>query len=239
MLPADARFLIVQPGSPVEPLGRRGGFARWIRTAAGLRAQQVQVVDVQAGQPLPAHARFAGVLVTGSAAMVSQRLDWSERAADWLRDAAGAGRPVLGICYGHQLLAHALGGRVGPNPNGREIGTVAVELLPQAAGDPLFATMPATFPAHATHQESVLALPPGAVRLAASRLDGCQAFRCGQAAWGVQFHPEFRAIHMRGYLRARAAQLWREQLDPEALLAAVRPTPQARALLQRFVRLAC
>ena len=60
--------------------------------------------------------------------MVSEREPWSERAAEWLREVAQRGIPLLGICYGHQLLAHALGGRVGANPQGREIGTVEVGL---------------------------------------------------------------------------------------------------------------
>src|SRR5690606_27402387 len=142
-------------------------------------------VDVEGGDALPGRDGFAGVLVTGSAAMVTERLDWSERAAGWLREAAHAGVPVFGICYGHQLLAHALGGEVGDNPNGREMGTVAIDLLPDAASDPLFAGLPASFPAQATHLQSVLRAPEGATVLARSVHDACHAFRWGDTAWGV------------------------------------------------------
>src|SRR3546814_6485680 len=93
--------------------------------------------------------------------------------------------------YGHQLLAHALGGEVGDNPNGRKMGTVAVDLLPAAADDPLFTGLPDRFLAQATHQQSVLRAPEGATVLARSDHDDCHAFRWGEAAWGVQFHPEF------------------------------------------------
>src|SRR3546814_4405831 len=85
--------------------------------------------------------------------MVTERRDWSEATAAWLREAAHAGVPVFGICYGHQLLAHALGGEVGDNPNGRKMGTVAVDLLPAAADDPLFAGLPDRFLAQATRSE--------------------------------------------------------------------------------------
>ena len=122
-------LLIIAAGRPVESLRRHGGFAHWIRVAAGLQAGQVQVVDVESGEPLPAHDGFAGVIISGSAAMVTERLAWSEHCAAWLREAAGAGVPALGICYGHQLLAHALGGEVADNPEGRRMGTYAVELL--------------------------------------------------------------------------------------------------------------
>src|SRR5690606_3240352 len=141
-----------------------------------------------------------------------------------------------GIGYGHQLLAHALGGQVGDNPNGREMGTVAIDLLPDAASDPLFAGLPARFPAQATHLQSVLRAPEGATVLARSVHDACHAFRWGDAAWGVQFHPEFGTVHMRGYVHARADALLREGLDPGRVAAGVSAAPQARNVLRRFVR---
>ena len=150
-------------------------------------------------------------------------------------EAAHAGLPVFGICYGHQLLAHALGGEVGNNPAGREMGTVEVELLPAASDDALLAPLPARFDAQLTHMQSVLRVPDGAVVLARSAGDPCQAFRWGKAAWGVQFHPEFSATHMRGYIQARKVPLQREGLDPAVMLSAVGAAPEARRVLRRFV----
>ena len=228
-------FLILETGQPVASMRRHGGFPHWIRVAAGLGADEAIAVDIERGEPLPTREGFAGVLVTGSGAMVTDRLGWSEAAAGWLREAAHAGLPVFGICYGHQLLAHALGGRVDDNPRGREMGTVAIELHPEAQDDPLFRGLPERFPGQATHMQSVLALPEGAVRLASSGLEDMQAFRWGDRAWGVQFHPEFSTTHMHGYLRARREALRREGLDPRALHAAVTATPHARRVLRRFV----
>ena len=231
-------LLIIAAGRPVESLRRHGGFAHWIRVAAGLQAGQVQVVDVESGEPLPAHDGFAGVIISGSAAMVTERLAWSEHCAAWLREAAGAGVPALGICYGHQLLAHALGGEVADNPEGRRMGTYEVELLEAAAKDPLFSGLPARFAAQVTHVQVVRRLPQGAVALARTGHDPLHAFRWGRSVWGVQFHPEFSATHMRGYLRARAQALRSEGADPEALLQAVRAAPVARGVLRRFAQLA-
>ncbi len=74
-----------------------------------------------------------------------------------------------------------------------------ITLLPAAVGDPLLGGLPSPIEVHVSHSQSVLRLPEGAVRLAANAWDGNQAFRAGDRAWGVQFHPELDAGIMRGY----------------------------------------
>jgi len=229
-------FLILETGQPVASMRRRGGFPHWIRVAAGLERDEAVVVNVEAGAALPSREGFVGAIVTGSAAMVTDRAEWSERSAAWLRDAAHAGLPLFGICYGHQLLAHALGGEVGDHPQGREMGTIELELHPHAEHDPLFAGLPLQFPAQATHLQTVLRPPEGATVLARSLHDACHAFRWGDRAWGVQFHPEFSATHMRGYVQARHAALAREGHCSKQLASGVSATPHARRVLRRFVR---
>ena len=231
----NAPFLILQTGQPVASMRRHRGFPHWIRVAAGLRADEAVVVNVEAGEALPSREGFAGTIVTGSGAMVTDRHDWSERSAAWLHDAAHAGMPLLGICYGHQLLAHALGGEVGDHPQGREMGTVDLELQPPAEHDPLFSVLPNQFHAQATHLQTVLRAPEGAAVLARSVHDACHAFRWGDRAWGVQFHPEFSATHMLGYVQARHVALQREGQCPKTIAGNVRATPQARRVLSRFV----
>ena len=144
----------------------------------------------------------AGVVITGSHDMVTERQPWSEQAAAWLPGLVERGIPTLGICYGHQLLAHALGGEVGDNPNGREFGTVTVDLEAEAADDPLLGGLPARLPVQVCHTQSALTLPAGARRLAHGSRDANQAFVVGEAAWGVQFHPEFDAEVVSGVHRA-------------------------------------
>ncbi len=217
---------------------RHGRFPHWIRVAAGIPRDEAVVVDVAGGdgEGLPSVAGFAGVIVTGSAAMVTERHDWSERSAQWLRDAVHAGMPVFGICYGHQLLAHALGGEVGDNPAGREMGTVEIALDASATDDPLFAGLPARLRAQTTHLQTVLRPPPQATVLATSEQDPCHAFRWGGHAWGVQFHPEFSTTHMRGYVHARREALAGEGRCARELSRKIGATPHARRVLRRFVR---
>jgi len=229
-------FLVVETGRPIPSMRRHGRFPHWIRTAAGLSRGDVEVVDVQSGEALPPHGDYAGVLVSGSGAMVSDREPWSERTAAWLRDAAHDGAALFGICYGHQLLAHALGGEVADNPRGLEMGTIDLELRAEAGDDPLFTGLGGRIQAQATHVQSVLRPPEGAVVLAGSALDDCHAFRWGDAAWGVQFHPEFSASHMRGYVAGRRDRLAASGQDAEAIHAAVGAAPDARRVLRRFVR---
>lgn len=96
----------VIPGIPAE----LGDFEHWTAAAAGLPLERCHVVPVIDGERLPVARDYSGVVISGSAAMVTSREPWSEYTADWLRETVESGVPMLGICYGHQLLAQALGG---------------------------------------------------------------------------------------------------------------------------------
>ncbi|MDG2049186.1 MAG: glutamine amidotransferase [Myxococcota bacterium] len=232
------RVVIAKTGSaPREVVSEQGDFEHWIVDRLDHPALQTRVVDVQQGQVLPAAGAIDGVVVTGSAAMVTERLPWSEALATWLVGCVRRSVPVLGICYGHQLLAQALGGRVGWNPAGREIGTVEVEGLPGMQADRLFQSMPRRMTVQETHRESVLELPEAAVRLAENAHDSHQAVRFAPLAWGVQFHPEFDARVSNGYLAVRASELAAEGMDPEVLRRAVRDSEDGRRLLGRFAEI--
>lgn len=232
---AAARFLIVQTGSTLPRLrARHGDFPRWFRRGLGLHARNIEVIRVDAGEALPPVATHAGVIVTGSPAMVSRREAWSENTAAWLRHAIDAGMPILGVCYGHQLLAHALGGHVDYHPQGREAGTVAIGKTGAALDDPLLGAAPECFSAHASHQQSVLELPPGAVTLAGSAHDPHHAVRYAPYVWGLQFHPEFSVEIMRGYLRSGGGGTNGNCSEPCCARQACSPAPHATRLLRRF-----
>ena len=135
----SSRLLVVKTGS-AEPGVReqRGDFEDWIASGMGYARNDLVVVNVLEGMELPTAADVSGVVITGSAAFVSERETWSVRTEEWLVPVVEAGTPVLGICYGHQLLAQALGGRVGRSPLGREMGTISVDLsLAVGIADPL------------------------------------------------------------------------------------------------------
>lgn len=229
-------LLIVQTGEAPEPiLGRLGGFSQWFRGAMRVQPEQVRTVRVDAGEKLPAPKDIAGAVITGSGAMVTDREAWSENTAAWLRGAMDAELPLFGVCYGHQLLSHALGGTVGWLPSGREIGTQPIR---RSGHDDLLDGMPVSFPAHTTHRQSVLEAPRGARVLARSEADPHQILRYGENAISTQFHPEFSTRFMRAYLRTREPALMEEGFDVPTLHREVKATPDARGLLRRFARMA-
>ncbi len=155
------------------------------------------------------------------------------RVEELVRCIVRARRPLLGICFGHQIIAQALGGEVTRNPRGREIGTMRLD---RVADDMIFAGLSRSVDVHGTHSDIVTRLPPGAAILATTPLDSVAAFRFGDRVRGVQFHPEFDADVMRGYLRARAAVVRAEGGDPEALLARVHDGTRGRDVLRNFAR---
>lgn len=232
------KLIIIKVGATFPALARNfGDFDRWTMQGFGAADFECCVLDVEHGASLPAPEECAGAVITGSHSMVTDNLPWSMQLEKWLPLLIETEVPLLGICYGHQLLARALGGEVGYHPAGKEIGTVAIRLLPEASDDPLLQSLPLSFPAHVTHSQSALKLPPGAVRLAESEHECNHAYRVGKCAWGVQFHPEFNAAIMRSYIEHQDRDLTSTGRDIVKILGTVEETPVAAEVLVRFARL--
>lgn len=191
------------------------------------------VVMVCEDEPLPPLEEVSGVVMSGAAVMVADPIPWIGRTADYLRAAVEAGVPTLGLCFGHQLLAKTFGGHVAPLEAGPEYGTVTIERTAESAGDPMLGQAPARFLAQSAHHQIVVTPPPGAVVLARNA-NGVQALRFGDAAWGVQFHPEFDDGLNRLIIEAIADKLAGLGVDTPATLAALTPSPDAAAVLRRF-----
>ncbi len=232
------KILIIKTGNTIPSLLEEDeDFEDWFVRGSGLDSIRFICCAVDKGETLPPIDDVVAAIVTGSPAYVTDLAPWNEIAADYLRILHGQKKPILGVCYGHQLLAWAFGGEVGFHPRGREIGTVDVELTNEAAVDALFVGMPRLFSAQASHLQSVLSLPKEAVLLAKNRFEPNHAFRIGSSTWGVQFHPEFSAQVMSAYVRERRDEIAKEGLSVKELLESVDATPVSAGLLKQFSKL--
>lgn len=140
------------------------------------------------GDALPdRHSQHEAVVVYGGVQSVNDAGHCAAMRAeiDWIRRWVDAGRAYLGLCLGGQLLARALGARVGPHPEGlHEVGFVPIR-----ATDAGRAYLPASLHVYQWHHEG-FEIPDGAELLAAGEVYPNQAFRFGRRAFGLQFHPE-------------------------------------------------
>jgi GMP synthase-like glutamine amidotransferase len=150
------------------------------------------VVELDEGETIPPLVEFDLMVVMGGPMDVWQEdlHPWmaaeKEAIRQWVRE---LGRPYVGVCLGHQLLADALGGEVGLMPE-PEIGVKEIQLTPAGSEDRVFAPLPSTFHGLQWHGAHVRRAPAGAVVLASNAHSGIQALRVGAVAWGVQFHLE-------------------------------------------------
>ena len=230
--------LIVKLGDTLPDLAeRKGDFEDWFMAPFHGAALPTRVIDPRTGAELPRPADHSGILLTGSHAMVTDLAAWSRHTAAWIPRAVASHVPLLGVCYGHQLLAEAMGGRVGNHPRGMEMGTVEIRLEPAASSDPLLQDLPRTFPAHASHTQTVTTLPPDSLLLAANGWEPHHAFAVGECAWGIQFHPEFDAAIMAAYIKAFANELKKQGQNPGDLLQKIENTPYSRMVLEQFAHI--
>jgi GMP synthase (glutamine-hydrolysing) len=235
----NKKLFIIKVGTTFpETAHEFGDFDRWTLNGLGCNQGEAVVVDAEHGEPLPSADECSGVVITGSHDMVTDNLPWSSEVTKWIPSLLKVDVPFLGICYGHQLLAHALGGEVGFHPKGAEVGTVDIRLVPQCMNDPLLGPLPSIFAAHVTHAQTVISLPEGAVRLAMNSFEPNHAFRIGKCAWGVQFHPEYNANIMKSYIINEAEDLSREGIDIRPVLDSVMETPVAASILRGFCQIA-
>lgn len=228
------RLVILRTGDAVPSVAaRRGDFFQWIEsTVRAVYPGELVEVDVRSIEPTDELLDARGFFVTGSSSSVTERAPWMLRTEAFLRRIVAANKPVLGICFGHQILAQALGGMVVKNPRGREMGTVPVTMQ---TSDPLFDGLARVFLVNATHVDTVGELPDGAEVLATTALEPTAAYRVGSARC-VQFHPEIDGDVMRGYIEARQTILEGEGLDVPEMLGRAVDTPAGARILTNFVR---
>ena len=158
--------------------------------------------DLRGGDPLPSLGEVDGIVTLGGEQSVRDVASYDYLVAETalLREAVARDVPVLGICLGSQLLAHALGGTVRRGSK-RSVEWRNLQPTPEGLSDPLVGALDRVGGGQipALHwNEDVFSLPPGAIELLEAPGDGVEAFRAGSGAraWAFQFHPDADAVNL-------------------------------------------
>ncbi len=205
-------------------------FGRWLR---GLGCR-VSTPHFYSGPKPVDLAKYDALVISGSAASATQDQPWILAELDLIEGAERRNMPVLGVCFGLQLLGRAYFGRTAVRPCARpEIGWYTVNRTGE--DDPFFAGIPARFSSYQHHEEEVT-VQPGMRILASSEASAVQAFRIpGKPVWGTQFHFEVTPQAGRDLLRKCRAELERYGWRYEERIAQARPTEVAPQLFKNFL----
>jgi GMP synthase-like glutamine amidotransferase len=224
---------ILCTGGPPPELAERFGryddmFGRLLGPGFAIRAY-----DIQDGAPPPSPGAHPAFLITGSAAGVYEPLPWIQPLLGFLREAKGKAK-LVGICFGHQAMAEALGGRVEKSERGWGIGLQDYELWESAPW--MGEAPPGRIAVPVSHQDQIVVPPPGVRVMAGNAFTpfGLLEYQDGDAV-SMQFHPEFEPDYARALIEHRRARV----PDPDAAIASLE-RPNHRLLvgqwIQRFLR---
>lgn len=189
-----------------ELIAAHGDYPSMFRTLfaqADVASERLLTIDALADS-LPEPAFADAYLVTGSVFSVYDERPWIPRLEDFLRRAIDQRRPVIGICFGHQLLAQALGGQVGAAEQGWQVGVQQYQVTEQR---PWMQPPLKRYRTLASHQDQVLSLPSGAVLLARGADCPVAAFEVPPFVLAIQGHPEFGKRYAAARLSHRRALL--------------------------------
>lgn len=208
-----AKVIVLQHHA-VENLG---GIADALETAAHVW----QYVRTYENQPVPKDMKGAGGLIVMGGPQSVYREDRFPTLRDELaliETALRDNKPILGVCLGAQIVAHALGAKVIKNPAGKEIGWHASRLETAAHDDRLFHNLPQTFTPFHWHGD-IFDVPTGAVALSSSDKTPCQAFRFCENVYALQFHLESTRTNVVAMAEAFARELEKEKIDGAQVIA--------------------
>lgn len=135
---------------------------------------------------------FDGFLITGSPASVHDKVPWIAQLESLVRDIHARNLPLFGACFGHQVIAKALGARVADNPQGWVLGRIDTHLGANSAPTPLYAA----------HKEQVVQLPAGAKTVATTPGCAIAGFAIGTHILTTQYHPEMTQTFVAALLEA-------------------------------------
>ena len=204
-----------------------------------------QLISFNVLDMLPAHIQdirlleYDALMIGGSGAYSAKNdYPWMDPLLDLVRQADTLSFPTFGSCWGHQIIARALGGTVVYDAQRTEMGCHTIQLNAQGQEDALFRDFPSHFKANMGHHDRVSVLPPDGIDLAFSNTQPHQAFRIkDKPIYGTQFHSELNAERERE--RLIAYRPYYTEVDTEEMfqdiLNGLAETTEVDGLLQKFL----
>lgn len=221
------RIAILETGAPPPRLAAaHGDYPAMFRDLLG-EGFEFETFDVQAGQR-PDPMAFDAAIITGSAAGVYEGDAWIGDLLDWIRAAKGRTR-LVGVCFGHQAMAQALGGRVEKSDRGWGVGLHRYEVV---SPEPWMSPVAAAVALPASHQDQVVERPADARVILRSAFTPIAGLAWGEDAISMQAHPEFTPAFATGLTAGR-----HDRIDPALVERAVDSlkAPDDRAMVGRWI----
>ena len=232
------KLLIIKTGDTFPEIkAAHGDFEDMFASSLEGIDVDITVYDARDQNPLPALANFQGVIITGSHAMSTDCEPWSERLLPYIKEMLATRTPTLGVCYGHQLIAKALGGEIDFHPEGPQAGSTEITLTEAGKADRLLGESPGAFKVNAGNSQRISQLPNEAIVLAGNDFEPHQAVKFGEAMWGLQFHPEFNRSVTCAYIDRTAEVLTKHRRDAKSITASCINTRESKDILRNFATL--
>lgn len=231
-------ILILKTGSTPDHIKTsQGDFEDWIAEKMQMHSPEYHVHSTGDYNSLPPDQDYSGIIITGSQDMVTDINLSQTRMHNWLLERQKSGMPILGICFGHQLLNVLNGGTVDFNPSGSITGMEKTHITPAAKKDELLGSLPGSFEVYQVHKQSIYTPSQSAEILAYNDSGVIDAIRFDEHSWGLQFHPEFDATITQRTIQTLQNELISEGVDVQRLSNNVADVDYGVSILRRFKEL--
>lgn len=236
-------FLCTQPKAAQEasPIPHH---EEWFRTALSSRLNTIRLKTIHVpDEAIPDLKNVDGVIIGGSTHSVTEHLPWMQQLEETVLFLFQQKIPLLGICFGHQIVAKALGGKVQKGEHGIELGAHTITLSDAGTKDLLFQNIDHTFASGMYHEDIVVTPPkkPAPIELATNERYQHQALAYGDVVRTVQFHPEFSCPLLTGLIEYRRKSLTRDhgpRLDVDQLIYTLQQhdvSKSGKKILENFI----